>query len=86
MPRLQVVARSPRIAQCLIGMDKPGALRWTSFVNPGVASGQESGPTELSKRAACLISVRVCSMSLLLRLIDSTFRMKAFALLNRSRD
>ena len=32
--RLQVAARSPRLAQCFTGADRPGALRWTSSVNP----------------------------------------------------
>jgi hypothetical protein len=32
--RLQVAARSPRLADCFRGADKPGALRWTTGVNP----------------------------------------------------
>lgn len=31
--RLQVAARSPRLAQCFTGTDKPGALRWTAALN-----------------------------------------------------
>ena len=31
--RLQVAARSPRLAQCFTGSDRPGALRWTTAVN-----------------------------------------------------
>ncbi len=31
--RLQVAARSPRLAQCFSGTDRPGALRWTAAVN-----------------------------------------------------
>jgi hypothetical protein len=31
--RLQVAARSPRLAQCFSGSDRPGALRWTTAVN-----------------------------------------------------
>jgi hypothetical protein len=31
---LQVSARSPRLADCFRGNDKPGALRWTCAVNP----------------------------------------------------
>lgn len=30
--RLQVAARSPRLASCFIGADRPGALRWTTQV------------------------------------------------------
>lgn len=38
--RLQVAARSPKLANCFHGADKPGALRWTTEMNPG--SGQVS--------------------------------------------
>ncbi|WP_375764905.1 hypothetical protein NR798_24620 [Archangium gephyra] len=38
--RLQVAARSPRLAQCFSGTERPGALRWTSAVN--AASGSVS--------------------------------------------
>lgn len=31
--RMQVAARSPRLAQCFVGTDRPGALRWTSLVS-----------------------------------------------------
>lgn len=33
--RLQVAARSPRLAQCFKGTDRPGALRWTVALNAG---------------------------------------------------
>jgi hypothetical protein len=38
--RLQVAARSPKLARCFDGADRPGALRWTvamSLVNGGVS-------------------------------------------------
>ncbi|HYO71320.1 MAG TPA: hypothetical protein VEU33_35105 [Archangium sp.] len=38
--RLQVAARSPRLAQCFRGTERPGALRWTAAVN--AASGSVS--------------------------------------------
>lgn len=38
--RLQVAARSPRLAQCFDGTERPGALRWTAAVN--AASGSVS--------------------------------------------
>ncbi len=31
--RLQVAARSPRLASCFNGTDRPGALRWTALVS-----------------------------------------------------
>jgi len=41
--RLQVAARSVRLASCFTGIDKPGALRWTASVNPesGAVSDHE---------------------------------------------
>jgi len=32
--RLQVAARGPRLAECFIGADRPGRLKWTSSVEP----------------------------------------------------
>ena len=32
--RLQVAARSPRLAQCFTGAGRPGALRWSVALNP----------------------------------------------------
>lgn len=44
--RLQVSARSPRLAQCFTGSDRPGSLRWTASVNPrsGAVSDHELEP------------------------------------------
>jgi hypothetical protein len=40
---LQVTSRSPRLAQCFTGQDRPGVLRWTSSINArtGVPSDHE---------------------------------------------
>lgn len=48
--RLQVAARSPRLAQCFTGSDRPGTLRWTTSVNPrsGAASDHELEPVGAS--------------------------------------
>ncbi|WNG44442.1 hypothetical protein F0U60_10220 [Archangium minus] len=44
--RLQVAARSPRLAQCFTGTDRPGVLRWTASVNPesGAVADHELEP------------------------------------------
>ena len=44
--RLQATARSPRLAQCFEGTDRPGALRWVAALNPetGTVSDQELEP------------------------------------------
>ncbi len=38
--RLQVAARSPRLAECFVGATRPGKLRWSASVEP--ASGLPS--------------------------------------------
>ena len=53
--RLQVAARSPRLAQCFTGADRPGALRWTVALNPenGATSDhlvEPIGAADLSQR------------------------------------
>lgn len=44
--RIQVAARSPRLAECFKGSDRPGALRWTAAVNAesGAVSDHELEP------------------------------------------
>ena len=44
--RLQVSARSPRLAECFQGTARPGALRWVTAVNPdsGAVSDQSFEP------------------------------------------
>lgn len=41
--RLQVTARSPRLAQCFVGVARPGRLKWTAEVEP--TSGRVSDHT-----------------------------------------
>lgn len=44
--RIQVAARSPRLAQCFTGTGRPGALRWSVALNPesGAVSDHELEP------------------------------------------
>jgi hypothetical protein len=60
--RTQVSARSPRLARCFNGADRPGALRWTASLNPasGWVSEHELEPVgqavDLSKaQRDCLV-------------------------------
>ncbi len=62
--RLQVAARSPRLAECFTGAQGPGALRWTAAVNPesGVVSDHElvtvgTGESLPRDQRECLIKV-----------------------------
>ena len=44
--RMQVAARSPRMAECFVGTDRPGAIRWTTSVvaSSGQVSAHELEP------------------------------------------
>ncbi|MBX5484295.1 MAG: hypothetical protein IRZ16_20940 [Myxococcaceae bacterium] len=63
--RLQVAARSPRLAQCFEGADRPGALRWSTAVNAqsGKVSGHELEP--LRKGASLDQKQRECVLGVL---------------------
>lgn len=60
--RLQVSARSGRLAQCFAGTERPGALRWSTSVNPenGAVSEHELEPVGQSvelggEQRACVL-------------------------------
>ena len=62
--QIQVVARSPRLAECFVGVDRPGALRWTCALNAdsGAVSEHELEPVgaEVNVTAAqrqCVLDV-----------------------------
>lgn len=62
--RLQVAARGPRLAECFTGTDRPGALRWTTAVNPksGAVADHEleprgSGAGLKTEQLDCLLKV-----------------------------
>ena len=62
--QLQVAARSPRLAQCFTGMDRPGALRWSVSVNgkSGATSDHEFEPVGVSSELSpeqreCVVKV-----------------------------
>ena len=62
--RLQVAARSPRLAECFVGADQPGTLKWTVSVEPGSGrvSDHELEPTLdsadlTSEQRACVLGV-----------------------------
>jgi len=61
--RLQAAARSPRLAACFVGVEKPGALRWSALVH--ARSGRVSasvvepvfrGGTVTDAQLACLVA------------------------------
>ena len=60
--RTQVSARSPRLAHCFNGADRPGALRWTASVNPasGWVSEHELEPVGQAGSVALSKAQRDC--------------------------
>jgi hypothetical protein len=62
--RLQVAARSPRLAGCFVGAERPGRLRWTASVEPsrGRISQQAVEPVLVmdaltSEQKGCVVGV-----------------------------
>jgi hypothetical protein len=62
--RLQVAARSPRLAKCFAGVDRPGSLRWTATIDGETGTVFEQ---ELSTEGAAGLTVlqRKCVLSAL---------------------
>ncbi len=63
--RLQVAARSPRLAECFVGAHRPGTLKWTAEVEPihGRVSDHTLEPTLLSD--ALTRPQRACALEVL---------------------
>lgn len=62
--RLQVAARSPRLAACFVGAPRPGTLKWSAAVEPvhGVVSDHSLEPTLSSEalsqeQRSCVLGV-----------------------------
>lgn len=72
--RLQVAARSTRLAACFVGVDRPGALKWTVAVEP--RTGRVSDPTlEPTLSAETLTPAqRACALAVL---SEPTYRLDA---------
>lgn len=81
--RLQVAARSPRLAECFNGSERGGTFRWTVSVDPknGTVTGHDFEP--LGQSANLTIGQKACAMR---TLSDPSYLMKnppAEALPNR---
>lgn len=62
--RLQVAARAPRLARCFEGAERPGALRWSAQLDPGLGLVSDQtfepvlqGAGLSAARRACLAKV-----------------------------
>ena len=63
--RMQVSARSPRLADCFTGTDRPGALRWTTAVNPENGSVSDHSLEPIGGTADLLQDQRECLLKVL---------------------
>ena len=63
--RLQVAARSPRLAHCFAGAAVPGALRWSTAVNPKTGEVSDSTLEGVAKDTALTTSQRNCLLETL---------------------
>jgi hypothetical protein len=72
--RLQAAGRSPRLARCFAGSERPGAVRWMAALNPetGTVSDQDLEP--LGPRSALTAEQRVC---VLRALSDPRYRLSS---------
>lgn len=63
--RLQVAARSPRLAQCFSGIPQPGALRWTTLVDDKTGRVADHSLDVVGADAGLTSSARVCVLETL---------------------
>lgn len=74
--RMQVAARAPRLAECFVGADNPGALKWTAAVEP--VSGRVSDHTLEPAGVSSVLTAdqRTCVLGVL---SDPPYRLEAGA-------
>ena len=63
--RLQVAARSPRLAGCFVGVERPGQLRWTAAVEPSSGETADHTLEPLLRSAAISRVERECILNVL---------------------
>jgi hypothetical protein len=63
--RLQVAARSPRLADCFVGAADPGALKWSGQVDPGAGIVADASVEVLGGTSALTAEQRRCVLGVL---------------------
>lgn len=83
--RLQVSARSPRLAQCFTGSERPGGLRWSAAVNAGSGAVSDHQIEPLGEGASMTNDQRDCVLAALSkpRYLITTWETEAQALPSR---
>lgn len=72
--RLQVAARSPRLAACFVGAARPGALRWSAAVDPAVGRVSEQTLEPTLSGDPLSAEARDCALGVL---SDPPYRLEA---------
>ncbi|MEL6349001.1 MAG: hypothetical protein AAFV53_38205 [Myxococcota bacterium] len=63
--RLQVSARSPRLAECFVGANQPGALRWSTFVEPSTGKVSQNTLEPVKATDTLTFGQRDCVLAVL---------------------
>jgi hypothetical protein len=63
--RMQVAARSPRLAECFVGVARPGQIRWTASVEPGSGVSSDHVLEPMLRSAALSRAERTCVLGVL---------------------
>lgn len=72
--RMQVAARSPRLAECFEGADRPGQLRWSATVEPGSGAVSDHRLEPMLHTSALARDERDCVVAVL---TDPPYRLDA---------
>jgi hypothetical protein len=63
--RMQVAARSPRLAECFVGVERPGRLKWTAAVEPTHGHVSDHSLEPMLQSDALTQQQRECVLSVL---------------------
>lgn len=63
--RMQVAARGPRLAACFVGVERPGALKWSALVEPGSGTVSEHTLEPVLQSDALTAEQRACLLQVL---------------------
>ena len=63
--RMQVAARSPRLAECFVGAERPGRLKWTASVDPLEGKVSEHQLEPVLTTDALTATQRACAVDVL---------------------
>lgn len=72
--RMQVAARGPRLAECFVGADAPGQLKWSGAVEPVAGRVSDHAFTPTSGSATLTRDQEECAVAVL---SDPPFRLEA---------